>query len=32
MVFDAVKKLDDGKPAEIDREDGFWMIFLDDDL
>ena len=32
MVVDAVKKLDDGKPAEVDREDGFWMIFLDDDL
>ena len=28
MVVDAVKKMDDGKPAEVDREDGFWMIFF----
>jgi hypothetical protein len=28
MVVDAVKKLDDGKPAEVDREGGFWMIFF----
>ena len=29
MVVDAVKNLDDGEPAEVDREDGFWMIFFD---
>ena len=28
MVVDAGKNQDDSKPAEVDREDGFWMIFL----
>ena len=28
MVVDAVKNQDDSKPAEVDREDGFWMIFF----
>ena len=28
MVVDAVKNWDDGKPAEVDREDGFSMIFV----
>ena len=28
MVVDAVKNMDDGKPAEVDREDGLWMMFF----
>ena len=28
MVVDAVKNMDDDKPAEVDREDGLWMMFF----
>ena len=28
MVADAVLNQDDKKPAEVDREDGCWMIFF----
>jgi hypothetical protein len=28
MVVDAGKNQDDSKPAEVDRDDRFWMIFF----